>query len=92
VQPSEWKDRHVELLEVVFVITQNETGQDRPAEIDDQTAPADGRGPVDPRPFDYWTHEAQRLATTNTKNHYIRHLLAGQKTPTGPKGPFLCER
>ncbi|KAH6880069.1 hypothetical protein B0T10DRAFT_495781 [Thelonectria olida] len=92
VQPSEWKDRHVELLEVAFVINRdNDKDQDRPVNIVDQAAPADGKGPVDPRPIDDWTHEAERLATSNNKNQYIRHLLAGQKDPKGPKAPFRCE-
>ncbi|KPM37176.1 hypothetical protein AK830_g9375 [Neonectria ditissima] len=79
VQPLEWTGRHLQLLACVF-------------EPRSDVVPGDGgerpldSGPVDPRPFDYWTHEAESLAASETKNAVIRRIL------TERDGPFKCIR
>ncbi|KAK7429353.1 hypothetical protein QQZ08_004165 [Neonectria magnoliae] len=83
VQPLEWTGRHLELLQCAFELRANVVPGLRRG-VDDNNH-LDSR-PVDPRPFDYWTHEAECLATSETKNAVIRRLL------TERDGPFKCTR
>ncbi|KAI5462838.1 hypothetical protein BGZ63DRAFT_379825 [Mariannaea sp. PMI_226] len=99
VQPSEWTARHLDVLQCSFELQSDADGLDHVDSLTNtnrnHSRNGDGHGhgpsartdePVDPRPLEYWTHEAERLATSETKNAVIRHLL------TERNGPFRCIR
>ncbi|KAH7127563.1 hypothetical protein EDB81DRAFT_144979 [Dactylonectria macrodidyma] len=82
VQPVEWTGRHLELLQCSFELRDDEEAPGR------RTVRQEGQDadPSDCRPFNYWTHEAESLATSDSKNAVIRRIL------TDRNGPFKCTR
>ncbi|KAF7543475.1 hypothetical protein G7Z17_g10714 [Cylindrodendrum hubeiense] len=81
VQPLEWTARHLELLQCSFELQGDAVPSKIP--VDEAVQDADL---IDRRPFNYWTHEAEVLATSDTKNAVIRRIL------TDRNGPFKCIR
>lgn len=81
VQPLEWTARHLELLQCSFELQDDEVP--RRKTVHEAVHDADL---MDRRPFSYWTHEAEVLANSDTKNAVIRRIL------TDRNGPFKCIR
>lgn len=81
VQPLEWTARHLELLRCSFELQDDEVPRGKT--VDEAVHDADL---MDRRPFSYWTHEAEVLANSDTKNAVIRRIL------TDRNGPFKCIR
>ncbi|KAH7131501.1 hypothetical protein B0J13DRAFT_105320 [Dactylonectria estremocensis] len=82
VQPVEWTGRHLELLQCSFELQDDDEGSRRRTAREE----AHDADLSDCRPFSYWTHEAESLAVSDSKNAAIRRIL------TDRKGPFKCTR